>query len=138
MDLSVSKDVVSLKFTNAEGKELNTTTITPSETTFSLKDNGTEKQKTTLTKEKVETTFTDDNKLRAILTKDNAVVTVKDSSTTIDTNKIELKNKNSLCKLDSSGILFDTDKDVTINAGGKINITASGDTTIKGTNVKIN
>jgi hypothetical protein len=138
LDLSVAKEVVSLKFTNAEGKELNTTTITPDETIFSLKDaQGVEKQKTTHTKEKVETAFTDDNKLTAILTKDSAIVTVKDSITTIDTAKIELKNKNSICKLDANGIWFNTDKDVNIK-GDKINITATGDATITGANVKIN
>lgn len=136
--MSNLEDTVEIKFTEGDNKDRNITTIKPDESTFSLKDgNGDEKQKTTLTKDKVETSFIDDDQLKSTLTKDSAKVTVKDSETIIEADKVELKNKNSFCKLDTSGIELNTDKDVNIMAAD-VNITASGSVNIGGPTVNIN
>jgi hypothetical protein len=140
MDLSVSKDVVSLKFTNAEGKELNTTTITPNETIFSLKDaQGTEKQKTNLTKDIVENVFFSGTDVisRASLTELRSMITLGDNVSLISKDKLELKSKESVFTIDSNGILFDSKKNITIK-GDSIKIEATGSTTISGESVNIN
>jgi hypothetical protein len=101
-----------LKFNNDTGKERNTISIKPYETIFSLKDDA---GKTLLT---------------ASLNEDAAIVTVKESSATIDANEIKLATKDSSVKLNSSAIDFVTK--------GNVNITADGNVTISGSTVNIN
>lgn len=138
--LSLQKEHVSIKFTNEAGKVKNHTTITPTETTFSLKDDeGAEKQKTNLTSETVETVFFKGTESisKASLTELRSMVTLGDNVSLISKDTLQLKSKESTLTIDSDGILFNSTKNITIK-GDAIKIEASGSTTISGESVNIN
>ncbi len=140
LNLSLKKEEVSIKFTDGNGNVKNHTIITPLETTFSLKDDlGVEKQKTSLTKNEVESIFFNgDNKIsRTSLNEFRSVVVLGDNISWVSKDKLELKSKESILTIDSTGITFDSQKEI-IMKGESIKIEASGTTTINGESVNIN
>ncbi|WP_291287013.1 hypothetical protein [Flavobacterium sp.] len=140
LSLTLKKDQVSVQFTNETGKLRNQTTISPTETNFSLNDEqGVQKQKTTLTKDSIENVFLNGENIlsRASLTELRSVVTLGDNISWVSKDKLELKSKDSLFTIDSNGILFDSKKNITIK-GDSIKIEAAANTTISGDSVNIN
>ena len=140
LNLSLKEEEVSIKFTNKNSTVNNHTTITPLETIFSLKDDqGVEKQKTSLTNNNVESIFFKDGSQisRTSLNEFSSVVILGDNMSWVSKDKLELKSKESILTIDSTGITFDSQKEI-IMKGDSIKIEATGTTTINGESVNIN
>jgi Rhs element Vgr protein len=85
------------------------------------------KDKGIITKNNLKITFDDKDKILILETPGGQKISLDDKGKSL---KIEDQNKNSIL-LDSAGITLNSDKDITLKAGGKINITSKGVTEVK-------
>jgi hypothetical protein len=147
LDLSVAKEVVSLKFINAEGKELNSLVTTPENYNIILKNNQ-DKKETSLAieKGKIFGHLFDANEIEKLTfelsSTEKAEIKLTESKDTIllEKDKIQLKkdDKNLIELKGKTGINIKTEGEINME-GKSVNIKATdGDTIISGTNVKIN
>ncbi|MFV0299874.1 MAG: phage baseplate assembly protein V [Paracoccus sp. (in: a-proteobacteria)] len=89
------------------------------------------KVKGIITREKLRIDFDDDKKILTLTTPGGHSISMDD-----DAKELKLKDMNgNSVTFSSSGIAIDSDKDVTLTAGGKIDVTATQDATVKGMNV---
>lgn len=79
-------------------------------------------KKAIVTKSKLKIEFDDDKKVITVVTPGNNTIVISDDDKSI---LLQDQNNNKV-KLSSDGILLDSPKDITINAQGKINLTAVG------------
>lgn len=79
-------------------------------------------KKAIVTKSKLKIEFDDDKKVVTVVTPGNNTIVISDDDKSI---LLQDQNNNTV-KLNSDGILLDSPKDITINAKGKINLTAVG------------
>lgn len=135
--LDISKDAVSFKFKNDQGKELNTMLATPEKYDILLKNDDDKKQTSlAIDKSKIAGYLFEEDELKKLSLEINgesdSIRLKKD-----DQNLIELKGKTAIT-LKSEGDINIEAKNINIKSTEKININATGDTIISGDNVKIN
>lgn len=135
--LDISKDAISFKFKNDQGKELNTMLATPEKYDILLKNDDDKKQTSlAIDKSKIAGYLFEEDELKKLSLEINgesdSIRLKKD-----DQNLIELKGKTAIT-LKSEGDINIEAKNINIKSTEKININATGDTIISGDNVKIN
>ncbi|CAH0336110.1 hypothetical protein FVB9288_01784 [Flavobacterium sp. CECT 9288] len=137
LTLAASKDNVTLKFKNNEGRELNSIFTTPEKQVVLLKNDQDKKQSSfSIEGNKIAGYLFEDDELKKLafeLNGESDSIRLKKD----DNNLIELKGKTAIT-LKSEGDINIEAKNITLKSSEKININASGDTTISGSNVKIN
>ncbi|WP_394775410.1 hypothetical protein [Flavobacterium sp.] len=135
--LAVSKDAVSFTFKNNTGKELNSMVATPEKYTILLKNDDDKKQSSlSIEKNKIAGYLFEDDELKKLafeLNGETDSIRLKKD----DQNLIELKGKTTIT-IKTEGDINIEAKNINMKSTEKININATGDTTISGNNVKIN